>query len=94
MVASKPPEPNIERERVLATLRPFSTAWWAVRDEIDAEEHRRINRRIVICRSCFPKENYTASLNNTDLASDARAETGSANETAQEKRSSAKFPNR
>jgi hypothetical protein len=61
----KAPEPNAERDRVLATLRPYSAAWWAVQDEIDAEEQRRIKAKLVICRSCFPKtapDEFTASV--------------------------------
>jgi hypothetical protein len=70
MVAAPPrvavkPDPNLEREKVLATFQPYSSAWWAVRDEIDAEEHRRINEKIVICRSCLRSahaQDYTASV--------------------------------
>ena len=35
------PDPNAERGKVLATLRAYSAAWWAVQDEIEAEEHFR-----------------------------------------------------
>ena len=59
------PEPNTDREKVLATLRPYSAAWWVVQDEIDAAEQRRINAKLVICRSCLQKsspEDYTASV--------------------------------
>jgi hypothetical protein len=63
--APKVPEPNAERERVLATLRPYSAAWWVVRDEIEAEDQKRINGKMVICRTCFPPashDEYTASV--------------------------------
>ena len=64
--AVKPPDPNAEREKVLATLRPYSAAWWVVQDEIVAEEQRRLNARLVICRTCLPTanspEDYTASV--------------------------------
>jgi hypothetical protein len=59
------PDSNNGREEVLGTLRPYSAAWWLVRDEIDLEEQRRINAKIVICRSCFPKdrpEDHTGSV--------------------------------
>jgi hypothetical protein len=59
------PDSNNEREKVLVTLRPYSAAWWVIHDEIEAEDQRRINAKIVICRSCFPKErpeDYTASV--------------------------------
>lgn len=59
-------DPNADREKVLATLHPYSAAWWVVRDEIDAEEQRRINAKLVICRSCLQKkgspEDYTGSV--------------------------------
>lgn len=59
------PDPNTDREKVLATLRPYSAAWWVVQNEIDAEEQRRINAKLVICRSCLQKgdpEDHTASV--------------------------------
>lgn len=65
LAAVKPPDPNIEREKVLAALRPYSTAWWAVQDAMEAEEQKRINAKMVICRACLPppgRDEYTASL--------------------------------
>jgi hypothetical protein len=59
------PDPNAEREKVLGTLRAYSAAWWAVQDEMEAEEQRRINAKIVICRVCLPTaspEEHTASV--------------------------------
>jgi hypothetical protein len=61
------PDPNLTaaREKELATLRPYSAAWWAVQDEIEGEESRRINEKIVICRTCLQPvapEDYTASI--------------------------------
>ena len=47
------PDENIERERVLATLRPYSTAWWVVHDEIETERDRRTNAKLVICLGCL-----------------------------------------
>jgi len=44
--------PNQERERVLATLRPYSEAWWAVHDEIEAENDRNLGTKLVICPRC------------------------------------------
>lgn len=46
--------PNRERERVLGTLRPYSEAWWAVHDEIEAENDRQLGSRLVICPRCIP----------------------------------------
>lgn len=45
-------DPNQERERVLGTLRPYSEAWWAVHDEIEAENDKRLGTKLVICPSC------------------------------------------
>ncbi|WP_247771042.1 hypothetical protein [Bradyrhizobium sp. 192] len=45
-------DPNQERERVLGTLRPYSEAWWAVHDEIEAENDRQLGTKLVICPRC------------------------------------------
>ncbi|MFB6419089.1 MULTISPECIES: hypothetical protein [Bradyrhizobium] len=45
-------DPNQERERVLGTLRPYSEAWWAVYDEIEAEKDRQLGTKLVICPRC------------------------------------------
>jgi len=45
-------DPNQERERVLGTLQPYSEAWWAVHDEIEAENDRQLGTRLVICPRC------------------------------------------
>ena|SRR5437764_1023407 len=37
-------DPNQERERVLGTQRPYSDAWWAVHDEIEAENEQAARR--------------------------------------------------
>jgi len=56
-------DPNNERERVLATLRPYSEAWWAVRDEIDAADDRTVNSKLAICKGCFvPEQEATGSV--------------------------------
>ena len=58
-------DPNLERQRVLATLRPYSDAWWAVQDEIEAENDRQLGSKLVICRSCVaqpPNEDTTGSI--------------------------------
>jgi hypothetical protein len=58
-------EENAERAKVLMALQPYSAAWWAVHDEIEAENDRRLNRKLVICRGCFnPKatEDQTGSI--------------------------------
>jgi len=53
---------------VLNTLQPYSAAWWAIHDEIEAEEQRRVNKKIVICRTCAPTagpEDHTGSVQST-----------------------------
>ncbi|WP_244609119.1 hypothetical protein, partial [Bradyrhizobium sp. SUTN9-2] len=37
---------NLEREKTLATLRPYSDAWWVVNDEIEAENDRQLNSKL------------------------------------------------
>jgi hypothetical protein len=51
-----PPKPdsNAEREKALAGLRPNSAAWWAMREQMDAEDQRRLRAKLVICRGCLP----------------------------------------
>jgi hypothetical protein len=49
------PDPNAEREKVLATLRLYSAEWVALHNQIEAEEDRRLKIKLVICRGCFPK---------------------------------------
>jgi hypothetical protein len=56
---------NLERRRVLATLRPYSEAWWAVQNEIEAENDRQLGSKLVICRICVtppPSEDVTGSI--------------------------------
>jgi hypothetical protein len=58
-------DPNVERQRVLATLRPYSDAWWAVQDEIEAENDKQISSKLLICRSCVTQprgEDVTGSI--------------------------------
>ncbi|MBH5399444.1 hypothetical protein HZZ13_16885 [Bradyrhizobium sp. CNPSo 4010] len=59
-------DPNQERERVLGTLRPYSEAWWAVQDEIQAENDRKLGAKLVICPRCVesspPREDVTGSI--------------------------------
>ena len=50
---------------MLATLRPYSDAWWAVKDEIDAENDKQLGSKLVICPSCVtqpPGEDVTGSI--------------------------------
>jgi hypothetical protein len=59
------PDPNADRRKMLNTLQPHSAAWWIVQDEIEAEEQRRVNKKIVICRACAPTaspEDHTRSV--------------------------------
>ncbi|MDA9436566.1 hypothetical protein [Bradyrhizobium sp. CCBAU 51627] len=58
-------DPNLERQRVLSTLRPYSEAWWAVHDEIEAENDRQLGSKLVICGSCVtqpPSGDTTGSI--------------------------------
>jgi hypothetical protein len=65
------PDPNKEREKVLATLREYSAEWVALRKEIEAEEDRRLKAKLVICRGCLPKEDAdrTGSVGKRETAS-------------------------
>ena len=59
-------DPNQEREKVLGTLRPYSEAWWAVHDAIEAENDKQLGTKLVICPSCVQSprqdEDITGSL--------------------------------
>ena len=41
-------------EQELANLPPHSAAWWAMREQIDAEDQRRLRAKLVICSGCLP----------------------------------------
>jgi hypothetical protein len=41
------------REQVMASLRPYSAAWWVVHDEIEADQSNRLARKLIICRGCL-----------------------------------------
>lgn len=51
---------------MLGTLRPYSDAWWAVHDEIEAENDRQLGTKLMICRRCRPSpppsEDVTGSV--------------------------------
>jgi hypothetical protein len=49
-------EGNNKREQVLATLRPYSTAWWIVHDEIESDLDSQLSRKLVICHRCLPTD--------------------------------------
>jgi hypothetical protein len=56
-------EPNAEKEKMLASLRPSSPEWAALYGEIEAEENRRLTSKTMICRTCFPdKPDYTGAI--------------------------------
>ena len=38
---------------MLGTLRPYSEAWWAVYDAIEAERDKQLGTKLVICPSCI-----------------------------------------
>jgi hypothetical protein len=44
---------NWKREQVFVSLHPYSAAWWAVHNEIEAENDKRLTRKLVICASCL-----------------------------------------
>lgn len=51
---------------MLGTLRPYSEAWWAVHDEIEAENDRQLGTKLVICPRCVqsspPNDDVTGSI--------------------------------
>ncbi len=51
---------------MLGTLRPYSEAWWAVHDEIQAENDRQLGSKLVICPRCVHssplREDVTGSV--------------------------------
>jgi hypothetical protein len=61
-VASKDDHSPSEEE--LATLRPYSKEWGAVRDAIDRAADARLRKRLIICRNCMPpeQEDQTGSI--------------------------------
>ena len=46
---------NRKREQVFVSLHPYSAAWWAVHNEIEAENDKRLARKLVICDSCLQR---------------------------------------
>src|SRR6187397_386871 len=46
-------DPNVERTRILSGLHPYSAAWWAVNEEIEGENDRRTNAKLIICKGCL-----------------------------------------
>ena len=46
---------NRKREKVLVSLHPYSAAWWAVHNEIEADNDKRLARKLVICASCLQR---------------------------------------
>ncbi len=51
---------------MLGTLRPYSEAWWAVHDEIQAENDKQLGSKLMICPRCMepspPREDFTGSI--------------------------------
>lgn len=51
---------------MLDTLRPYSEAWWAVHDEIEAENDKQLGTKLVICPRCVQSsrqdEDVTGSI--------------------------------
>jgi hypothetical protein len=57
--SANPNEANNTRAQVLATLRPYSKAWWIVHDEIESDLDNRLGRKLAICRGCLPASTAT-----------------------------------
>ncbi|WP_441236361.1 hypothetical protein [Bradyrhizobium sp. 930_D9_N1_4] len=36
--------------------QPYSKEWWQAQDGIEAEQDARVNRSLVICRGCLPRQ--------------------------------------
>ena len=56
---------NRKRERVFTTLHPYSAAWWAIHDEIEADHDKRLAGKLVICGSCLrrsPQDEVTGTI--------------------------------
>src|SRR6516165_1337223 len=49
---SSRPDPEANREAVLATLKPYSAEWRALHDQIEAEREKRLNAQLRICNGC------------------------------------------
>ena len=49
---TKTDQPKLVSEAELAKLRPYSPEWVTLLGAIDAEEHARISKLMVICRGC------------------------------------------
>ena len=45
-----------ERNRPQAGLQPHSKEWWQAQDDTEADHDARINRSLVICRGCLPRQ--------------------------------------
>ena len=78
VIAPAQPDPNREKEKVLATLREYSAEWAALHKEIEAEEDRRLKAKLVICRGCLPQEDVdrTASLGKRETVDALRKPSG------------------
>ena len=53
------------REEALASLRPNSTAWWTIHNEIEAEHDKRLARKLLICAGCLrdpPQAEVTGTI--------------------------------
>ena len=56
---------NRTRKEALKSLHPYSAAWWAVQDEIEADYDKRLARKLVICVGCVrhsPQDGATGSI--------------------------------
>jgi hypothetical protein len=63
-VSSVADDATRKREQVLASLRPYSAAWWVIHDEIEADQSNRLARKLVICRGCLNQsaDEHTGSI--------------------------------
>ena len=48
-------ESNRTREKAFVSLHPYSAEWWAAQKEIEADNDRRLARKLVICDRCLQR---------------------------------------
>jgi len=56
---------NRKREQVFTSLRPYSAAWWAIHEEIEADRDKRLAQKLVICGGCLrhsPQDDVTGTI--------------------------------
>ena len=43
------------REKAIVSLRPYSAEWWTAHNEIEADNDKRLARKLVICDRCLQR---------------------------------------